>query len=67
VAIVDVDVHHGNANEDTWWEDAAVLHVNLNEDGIWPGPEHGDPTAVRGPPRCVGRRQPACERRRVSA
>ena len=46
VAILDVDVHHGNANEDTFWTSGDVLHVNLNERGIWPGPEHGDPTAV---------------------
>lgn len=23
-----------------------VLHVNLNEEGIWPGPAHGSPKAV---------------------
>jgi acetoin utilization deacetylase AcuC-like enzyme len=46
VAIIDVDVHHGNANEDTWFADGDVLHVNLNEAGIWPGPAHGDPLAV---------------------
>jgi acetoin utilization deacetylase AcuC-like enzyme len=44
--IIDVDVHHGNANEDTWFKSPEVLHVNFNEKGIWPGPQHGDPAAV---------------------
>ena len=48
VAVLDVDVHPGNGNEDTWWNDDFVLHVNLNESGIWPGPGHGDPKAVGG-------------------
>lgn len=46
VAIIDIDVHHGNANEDTWYSNGDVLHVNFNENGIWPGPEHGDPACV---------------------
>jgi acetoin utilization deacetylase AcuC-like enzyme len=51
VAILDVDVHHGNGNEDTWYESSSVLHVNLNQSGIWPGGGggrhlHGDPAHI---------------------
>ena len=37
VAILDVDVHPGNGNEDTWFADADVLTINLSEESIWPG------------------------------
>lgn len=30
------------------WDVSDVLHVNLNERGIWPGVQHGDSTAVGG-------------------
>eukprot|EP00040_Diaphanoeca_grandis_P028307 m.163744 g.163744 ORF g.163744 m.163744 type:complete len:561 (+) comp31303_c0_seq1:82-1764(+) len=48
IVILDVDVHPGNGNEDTWWDDDSVLHINLNEHLIWPGPKHGRPDAVGG-------------------
>lgn len=50
VAILDVDVHHGNGNEDTWYESPDVLHINLSQAGLWPGRigqhMHADPTHV---------------------
>ena len=46
IAIIDVDVHPGNGNEDTWYNDPSVLHVNMFEKGIWPGGINADPKAV---------------------
>lgn len=46
VAILDVDVHPGNGNEDTWYSSAAVLNVNISEEKIWPGNCHGDPKMI---------------------
>ena len=46
VAVLDVDVHHGNGCEDTWYWDGHVLTVSLGEHLLWPGAEHHDPEAV---------------------
>lgn len=45
IAIIDVDVHPGNGNEDTWYNDPSVLHINMFEKGIWPGGINADPKA----------------------
>lgn len=36
VAIVDIDVHHGNGAERTFWTDPSVLTVSLHQDGNFP-------------------------------
>jgi len=41
IAILDFDVHHGNGNEDTFWNDPRVLTISLHEEGLWPGPHNG--------------------------
>ncbi len=41
ILILDFDVHHGNANEDSFWNDKRVFTISLHERGIWPGIENG--------------------------
>ena len=37
VAIVDIDVHHGNGSEATFWNDPAVLYTSLHQYPFYPG------------------------------
>jgi acetoin utilization deacetylase AcuC-like enzyme len=37
VAIVDIDVHHGNGSEATFWNDPNVLYTSLHESPFYPG------------------------------
>jgi acetoin utilization deacetylase AcuC-like enzyme len=37
VAIVDIDVHHGNGTERTFWNDPAVLYASLHQYPFYPG------------------------------
>ena len=37
VAIVDIDVHHGNGTEATYWNDDAVLYASLHQYPFYPG------------------------------
>lgn len=37
VAIVDLDVHHGNGTQDIFWADPRVLFVSLHEMPLYPG------------------------------
>jgi acetoin utilization deacetylase AcuC-like enzyme len=37
VAIVDVDVHHGNGSQDIFWDDPTVLYCSLHQDPFYPG------------------------------
>ena len=37
VAIVDIDVHHGNGSEATFWNDPAVLYTSLHQSPFYPG------------------------------
>jgi acetoin utilization deacetylase AcuC-like enzyme len=37
VAIVDIDVHHGNGTQDAFWRDASVLYVSTHEYPFYPG------------------------------
>ncbi|MGH2706369.1 MAG: histone deacetylase family protein [Actinomycetota bacterium] len=37
VAIVDIDVHHGNGTQDVFWEDDAILYVSLHQYPWYPG------------------------------
>ena len=36
VTILDFDVHHGNGNEDTFWNDPRVQTISIHEDQGWP-------------------------------
>ncbi len=51
VAIVDIDVHHGNGSEATFWNDADVLYTSLHQSPFYPGT--GD-VADRGGPQAHG-------------
>jgi acetoin utilization deacetylase AcuC-like enzyme len=37
VAIVDIDVHHGNGTQDVFYEDASVLYCSLHQWPLYPG------------------------------
>jgi acetoin utilization deacetylase AcuC-like enzyme len=37
IAIVDIDVHHGNGTQDIFWDDDSVLYASLHQAGIFPG------------------------------
>uniref|UniRef100_A0A7J3MWE9 Histone deacetylase family protein n=1 Tax=Ignisphaera aggregans TaxID=334771 RepID=A0A7J3MWE9_9CREN len=37
VAIIDIDVHHGNGTQEIFWEDPNVVHIDVHEHGIYPG------------------------------
>jgi acetoin utilization deacetylase AcuC-like enzyme len=49
VAIVDIDVHHGNGSQDAYWNDAGVLYTSLHQFPFYPGSgalsERGGPQA----------------------
>jgi acetoin utilization deacetylase AcuC-like enzyme len=49
VAIVDIDVHHGNGSQDMYWNDAGVLYTSLHQFPFYPGSgaldERGGPQA----------------------
>ena len=36
-AIVDIDIHHGNGTQDTFYEDASVLYVSTHQSPYYPG------------------------------
>jgi acetoin utilization deacetylase AcuC-like enzyme len=37
VAIIDVDVHHGNGTQDIFWSDASVLYASTHQMPLYPG------------------------------
>ncbi len=37
IAIVDIDVHHGNGTEEIFWDDPSVLYTSLHEWPLYPG------------------------------
>jgi acetoin utilization deacetylase AcuC-like enzyme len=37
VAIVDIDVHHGNGTQDVFWADPRVLYISLHQFPLYPG------------------------------
>jgi acetoin utilization deacetylase AcuC-like enzyme len=45
VAMVDVDVHHGNGAEEIFWRDPRVLTISVHQDRWFP-PDTGDVSAV---------------------
>jgi len=50
VAIIDIDVHHGNGSQDIFYDDASVLYTSLHQFPWYPGTGHasdrGDPGAA---------------------
>jgi acetoin utilization deacetylase AcuC-like enzyme len=51
VAVVDIDVHHGNGTQEIFWDDAGVLYTSLHQWPLFPGT--GEASA-RGGPRARG-------------
>jgi acetoin utilization deacetylase AcuC-like enzyme len=37
VAVVDIDVHHGNGTQDVFYDDPSVLYCSLHQWPLWPG------------------------------
>lgn len=37
IAIIDIDVHHGNGTQDIFYRDSSVLFIDLHRDDTWPG------------------------------
>lgn len=37
VAVVDLDVHHGNGTQDAFWDDGEVLYCSLHQGPLYPG------------------------------
>jgi len=37
VLVLDFDLHHGNGTQEIFWYSPDVIHVDLHEDGIYPG------------------------------
>ena len=35
--IIDFDAHHGNGTQDIFWNEPRVLHIDLHQEGIYPG------------------------------
>jgi acetoin utilization deacetylase AcuC-like enzyme len=44
VAIIDIDVHHGNGTQDIFFEDPTVLYCSLHQDPFYPGTGMADVT-----------------------
>jgi acetoin utilization deacetylase AcuC-like enzyme len=40
VAIVDIDIHHGNGTQDTFYDDPSVLYVSTHQYPYYPGTGH---------------------------
>jgi acetoin utilization deacetylase AcuC-like enzyme len=51
VAIVDIDVHHGNGTQDVFYDDASVLYCSLHQWPLYPGT---GPARETGTPRAEG-------------
>lgn len=35
--VIDFDVHHGNGTQEIFWEDKNIVHIDIHEEGIYPG------------------------------
>jgi acetoin utilization deacetylase AcuC-like enzyme len=50
IAIIDIDVHHGNGTEEIFWDDPSVLYTSLHQYPLYPGTgqasAHGGPGAL---------------------
>ncbi len=51
IAVVDIDVHHGNGTEEIFWEDPAVLYTSIHESPLYPGT---GPATARGGAQAEG-------------
>lgn len=51
VAVVDIDVHHGNGTEEIFWDDPAVLYTSIHQWPLYPGT---GPAGARGGPHAEG-------------
>jgi acetoin utilization deacetylase AcuC-like enzyme len=51
VAIVDIDVHHGNGTQDAFYDDPTVLYVSTHQYPFYPGTGRAEET---GPPEADG-------------
>jgi acetoin utilization deacetylase AcuC-like enzyme len=40
VAVVDIDIHHGNGTQDSFYDDASVLYVSTHQYPFYPGTGH---------------------------
>lgn len=49
VCIFDIDVHAGNGNEDTFWDDPRTFTISIHELDIWPGDKTCRAEYVGGP------------------
>jgi len=47
VLVLDFDAHHGNGTQDIFWSDPNVVHVDVHQEGIYPG--SGDVGDLGGP------------------
>jgi acetoin utilization deacetylase AcuC-like enzyme len=45
VAVIDIDVHHGNGTEEIFWEDPTVLYTSIHQSPLYPGT---GPASARG-------------------
>ena len=51
IAIIDIDVHHGNGTQDSFWDEPGVLYVSTHEYPFYPGTGAAEETgggAARG-------------------
>ncbi|MCS7111078.1 MAG: histone deacetylase family protein [Ignisphaera sp.] len=37
IAIMDIDVHHGNGTQEVFWYEPTVIHIDIHQYGIYPG------------------------------
>ncbi|ADM27231.1 Histone deacetylase [Ignisphaera aggregans DSM 17230] len=48
IAIIDIDVHHGNGTQEIFWYDPRVIHIDIHEYGIYPGTGYIDEIGGKG-------------------
>ncbi len=48
IAIIDIDVHHGNGTQEIFWHDPRVIHIDIHEYGIYPGTGYIDDIGGKG-------------------
>jgi acetoin utilization deacetylase AcuC-like enzyme len=51
IAIIDIDVHHGNGTEEIFWDDPSVLYTSLHQYPLYPGTGHA---SAHGGPGALG-------------
>jgi acetoin utilization deacetylase AcuC-like enzyme len=51
IAIIDIDVHHGNGTEEIFWDDPSVLYTSLHQSPLYPGTGHA---SAHGGPGALG-------------